>query len=157
MKNCCFTGHRAISNENTRLHIELEDVLCRLIENGVTNFYAGGAIGWDMMCSYTVCILRKRYPNITLNLILPCAVEQQCFKWNKQQKRQFYRILCYADSVVHIGEQYYHGCMKARNQRLVDRADICVCYYNARDFRSGTGQTVRMAERKNIPILNLYK
>ncbi len=157
MKNCCFTGHRAISDDNTQLHIELENVLCKLIEDGVTNFYAGGAIGWDMICSYTVCILRKRYPQITLNLTLPCAADQQCLKWNEHQKRQYYTLLRYADSVEYIEEKYSYGCMKARNQRLVDKADICVCYYNTKKYRSGTGQTVRMAERKNIQIINLYK
>ena len=157
MKNCCFTGHRAISDNNLSLHIELEAVLCRLIENGVTYFYAGGAIGWDTLCCLTLCILRKRYPDITLNLILPCAAEQQCLKWSEQQKRQFFTILSHADNVEYIGEQYYNGCMKARNQRLVDNADICVCYYNTKNFRSGTGQTVRMAERKNIRIINLWK
>ncbi len=157
MKNCCFTGHRIIPAENTQLHTELEALLCGLIKNGVTNFYAGGALGWDMMCSDTVCELRQRYPDITLDLLLPCNAEQQCMKWNEQQKQQYYKILSQADSVEYISERYYDGCMKARNQRLVDKADICVCYYNPRNFRSGTGQTVRMAERKNIQIINLYK
>ncbi len=157
MKNCCFTGHRTIPAENARLHTELEALLCRLIENGVKNFYAGGAIGWDMMCSATVCELRQRYPEITLNLVLPCSSEQQCMKWTEQQKQQYYNILSFADSVEYISEEYHDGCMKARNQRLIDKADICVCYYNTRNFRSGTGQTVRMAERKNIQIINLYK
>lgn len=157
MKNCCFTGHRNIPSENTELQAELENVLRGLIENGVTNFYAGGAIGWDMMCSYMVCALRQRYPDIMLGLILPCNAEQQCMKWNEQHKQQYYNILSQADSVEYVSERYHDGCMKARNQRLVDNADICVCYYDTKNFRSGTGQTVRMAERKSIEIINLYK
>ncbi len=54
-------------------------------------------------------------------------------------------------------EHYYDGCMKVRNQRLVDLSDVCVCYYNESNKRSGTGQTVRMAERKHICIINILK
>lgn len=157
MKNCCFTGHRILSDHHTSLHIELENELRNLIDMGTVNFFAGGAIGWDMICSYTVCILRKKYPHITLNLILPCTPEQQCKNWEEWQKRRYYMLLRYANSVEYMSKDYYNGCMKARNQRLVDNSDICVCYYDERRSNSGTGQTVRMAQKKNITILNLYK
>ena len=157
MKNCCFTGHRALSDYHTSLHIELENELRKLIDMGAENFYAGGATGWDMICSFTVCILRKAYPHITLNLILPCPPEQQCAKWCEWQKRLYYMLLAYADSVESISNNYYIGCMKKRNQRLVECSDICVCYYDEKRSLSGTGQTVRLAQKKNITILNLYK
>ena len=48
--------------------------------------------------------------------------------------------------------------MKERNQKLVDLADtLCICYWNENDNRSGTGQTVRMAEKKGLIIKNLCK
>ncbi len=157
MKNCCFTGHRVLSDKNTKLLLELEALLLALIDRGIENFYAGGAIGWDMICSCTVCLLRKKYPHITFNLILPCAPEQQCAKWNGWQKHLYYTLLCHADSLEYVANDYYDGCMRVRNQRLVERADICVCYYDKSRHNSGTGQTVRMAQKKNIEIVNLYK
>ena len=46
--------------------------------------------------------------------------------------------------------------MKARTARLVELAsDYCICYWNPKDFRSGTGQTVRMAQKKVIEIINM--
>ena len=59
-----------------------------------------------------------------------------------------------ADTVEICSEHYFDGCMKLRNQRLVDLTDVCVCYYSGKQ-RSGTGQTVRMAERQGKVIVNL--
>ena len=36
-------------------------------------------------------------------------------------------------------------------------SDYCICYWNSKDFRSGTGQTVRMAQKKGIEIINLFE
>lgn len=56
-----------------------------------------------------------------------------------------------------VSERYYNGCMKARNARLVELAtDYCICYWNPKDFRSGTGQTVHMAQKKGIEVINLF-
>lgn len=70
-----------------------------------------------------------------------------------EQLADYDRILLMADSTEYISEKYYYGCMKARNARLVELADCCVCYYDNKKSASGTGQTVRMAERKNICII----
>ena len=46
MRSVCFTGHRKITvtqELKRRLYIELE----QLVKNGVTDFYVGGAIGFD--------------------------------------------------------------------------------------------------------------
>lgn len=47
--------------------------------------------------------------------------------------------------------------MKIRNQRLVDLADICICNYNDKKSISDTGQTVRMAEKNGIKVVNMFK
>ncbi|WP_409968346.1 hypothetical protein RFF05_17835 [Bengtsoniella intestinalis] len=38
---------------------------------------------------------------------------------------------------------------------MVDHSDKIVTYYDG-GFRSGTGQTVRMAQRNGLDIINLY-
>lgn len=65
-------------------------------------------------------------------------------------------ILSAADSVEQTSGHYYNGCMKVRNARLVELADCCFCYWNPNRKRSGTGQTVRMAHKKNIMVVNFY-
>ena len=153
IKSICFTGHRNVRVTN-ELVLKLNKTLIDLIENGASDFYAGGALGWDMLCEQTVIDLREKFPQIRLHLVLPCSSEEQTAKWNDMQKAEYQKIVSAADTVRYISEHYYNGCMKERNARLVELADCVVCYYDNRS-RSGTGQTVRMARDKGINIINL--
>ncbi len=152
-KAVCFTGHRNVK-ETTELKKALIKQLVKLIDEGATDFYAGGAVGWDMLCEKAVIELRERFPHIKLHLILPCSAEEQTEKWSESDKAEFRRLLSAADTVEICSEHYFDGCMKLRNQRLVNSADVCVCYYNGKQ-RSGTGQTVRMVERQGKEMVNL--
>lgn len=156
MKNICFTGHRQIRNDSS-ITARLEETLRNLIEqHGATDFYSGGAIGWDTLCAETVMKLRSTYPHICLHLILPCCEAEQTASWNTIQKETYHKILSAADSVEFVSEHYYDGCMKKRNARLIEVADCCVCYYNEKRSASGTGQTVRMALKRNVDVVNLF-
>lgn len=158
MKSCCFTGHRSFTGDTTNLDTRLYDILERAInKKSVADFYCGGAVGWDELAAQTVLKLREIYPHIKLHLILPCSNEEQTAKWTKEQKAEFYRILNLADSVEYTSEHYYNGCMKVRNARLVELADFCFCFWDTNRQRSGTAQTVRMAQRKKIMIVNFFR
>ena len=86
--------------------------------------------------------------------MLPCCEEEQTLKWTDEQKARYHKILTAADSVEYVSKRYYDGCMKKRNERLVQLADCCLCYYDDRRKASETGQTVRMAQKKGIEIIN---
>lgn len=152
-RSVCFTGHRNVRSAPVLMK-RLREILVYLIHNGAAEFYAGGALGWDTICAQSVIELRRSFPHIRLNLVLPCPPEEQTVKWNDMQKEVYYAVLSAADSVEIISEQYEPTCMKKRNARLVEYADCCVCYYTNRTA-SGTGQTVRMAQKKQIEIYNL--
>ena len=153
METCCFTGHRIIK-VTPELVQRLHDTIINMIESGVTDFYDGGAIGFDMLCAETVIELKAEYSDIKLHLLLPCPPEEQVKGWNKSQVERYNKILQAADSVTVISEHYTRDCMKQRNGRLVELADCCICY--CANPRSGTGQTVRMAKDKGIDIINLF-
>ena len=156
MLSCFFTGHRSAPFD-TFLISETGNVIIDLItKEGVTDFYTGGAIGWDTICARLVLTQKEKYPQIKLNLILPCPPEQQILKWNDKQKEEYNMILKQADHTEIVSDNYTADCMKKRNARLVELGDICICYYNENDFRSGTGQTVRMAQKANKTIFYLY-
>lgn len=155
MKSCSFTGHRNIT-ENQDLLNSLILSIEYCIKNGVTDFYSGGAIGWDTICSKMVLRLKNKYPQIRLHLVLPCRKEYQTLYWNEIQKLEFEKIFQLADTIEYTSLYYYNGCMKIRNARLIQLADICICYCD-NQYSTGTAQTVRMAIKKSIPIINLYK
>lgn len=152
MKSVCFTGHRKITVTES-LKARLISRILLLVNDGFYDFYAGGALGWDMLCEKAVTEVRESRPEVRLHLVLPCPADEQTAKWNKSQKEDYQKILEAADDVQIISEHYTESCMKKRNARLIDLADCCVCYCKV--SRSGTGQTVRMAEKKGIIIFNL--
>lgn len=151
---CSFTGHRRLF-VTAELKNRLTKTLEALIAEGCTDFYAGGALGWDTLCERTVLSLRERYPWIRLHLLLPCSYEAQTSRWSVMQKAEYWALLNQADSVTYISPTYDKACMRRRNAALVEQADCLLCYYNAENRASGTGQTVRMAEKRGLRIVNL--
>ena len=157
--SACFTGHRNIVTDKVMLSEQLYAILEKLITSqGVTDFYAGGAYGFDALASFTVLKLRENYPQVKLHLILPCSKDEQTKQWTAEHKAELEHLLGLADSVEYVSDRYYNGCMKDRNARLVELATVCcISYWNPNNFRSGTGQTVRMAQKKGIRVINLFE
>lgn len=151
MKGCCFTGHRMLSaEERARLGERLAAEIRRLFEAGVTDFYAGGALGFDTAAAQAVLSVREKLP-VRLHLLLPCR--DQCSRWSRESRRVYEEILRRADSVRYICEAYNAGCMLRRNDALVAAADYCVCYL--RKNGGGTAYTVRGARAMGLEIINL--
>lgn len=157
-KTACFTGHREISENPKKLSVRLYDLLEKLIkEQELTDFYAGGANGFDTIAALSVLKLRSEYPDIKLHLVLPCSNEEQTKNWTPTQKYDFKNILARADSVEYTSEHFYRGCMGKRNARLVEHAsDYCICYLDI-NHKSGTAQTVEMAKKKGLKVINLFE
>ena len=85
-RSVCFTGHRTIAEEKEKLSARLYALLERLVtEQKITDFYTGGAVGWDALAALTVLKLRESYPEVKLHLVLPCPFEEQSAKWNEAQ------------------------------------------------------------------------
>ena len=150
---CAFSGHRSIKAEHLS---ELPDLLSRAIEyaynQGCRDFYSGGAIGFDTLAAREVLRFRISHPDVRLVMLLPC-IDQDSY-WNERQKENYSYILSSADEVIYISDEYTSTCIKERNLRLAESADIMVCYLSRR--ASGAGQTVGMAERMGKRIYKLY-
>lgn len=60
MKSACFTGHRNLSCDIEDLKAGLYNVLERAIKNAeITEFYNGGAVGFDLLSAQIVLKLRE--------------------------------------------------------------------------------------------------
>ncbi|MBE6633389.1 MAG: DUF1273 domain-containing protein, partial [Ruminococcaceae bacterium] len=86
MKTVCFTGHRHISpQEREPLETALSREILQQIQQGATCFRAGGAVGFDTMAALAVLKHRCDYPDIRLELILPCP--SQPARWSAEDVR----------------------------------------------------------------------
>lgn len=156
---CAFTGHRPKSfpwgyNEDDPDCVLLKQVLAEqinaLVEDGVTGFISGMALGVDLWAAQIVLELRKKNPLLNLCCALPCEGQER--KWPFYAQAQYRSILKQADKTVWVGKEYSSDCMLTRNRYMVDQASVLLAVYNG-TYRSGTGMTVRYAESKHRKII----
>lgn len=153
IRTVCFTGHREIpAHHALRLPDLLESVIVDLISRGATVFRAGGAMGFDTVAALKVLELRGLYPQIRLELILPCR--DQSKHWREEDVRVYEYILHAADSHRFLFDSYVDGCMLERDRRLVSGSDVCVAYLTR--SRGGTAYTFSQALRAGLETVNLY-
>ena len=153
MKVCSFTGHRKIE----RSHFgKIDDLLDRAIAyaygEGCRHFCVGGAVGFDTLAARRILLFRMTHSDAELHVIAPC--KNQCDGWSEAQIGMYEYILGAADCVEFISDEYTKDCMRLRNQRLVDLADMVIAYVSR--YNSGAAQTVRFAERAGKTVYNLY-
>ena len=154
MQSVCFSGHRN-AEISPAVQTIFDIMLHTRVLGGGSDFYSGGAMGWDAFCSKRVIAFRNSGFNVRLHLILPYCFEEYTKMWTKHERRELLEIKSQADTVEYITEQFAYDSMKQRNQKLVNRAGWLWCFYDEKRFRSGTGQTFRMAERDKLRIRNL--
>lgn len=160
-KTVCFTGHRseklprgeALELLRKRLDLEIE----RALQDGYDTFLFGGAYGFDLMAAEEV--LKKKVlidlqnpRRIRLVAIIP--FEGQAIRFSVSDHEQYYEIMPKCDEVITLNTRYSSQCYAQRNQYMVDHSNRVICCWN-RQAVSGTAQTVRMAEKQNLEIINL--
>ncbi len=135
-----FIGH---SDCYSVKYQELENVIRRLIEDGATEFLSGGMGSFDWMAARAVFTLKKEYPHIQNNLVIPYLT------FSIQEKEYF-------DNIIYPeGFEKYHfkAAIPARNRYMVDHAQIAVCYVN-HDW-GGAAKTYTRAIKKRLEVINL--
>lgn len=104
------------------------------------------------MIAASLIVAKKEMGNdIWLIFALPCKNQDE--QWNAEQKRLYHSLLGEADEIIYLSEEYYDGCMKKRNQYMVDRSAYCICalIYPT----GGTAQTMRYAKSKIVEVKNV--
>ena len=150
---CSFTGHRSIAESHRGA---ISGLISRAVEyaysEGCREFLSGGAIGFDTLAAREVIRFRISHPDVRLVMVLPCVNQDE--RWSESQRDAYGYLLRNADETVYVSEAYTPTCMKERNAYLAEHADMLVAYVGK--SASGAAQTVRMAERLNKRIYNLY-
>lgn len=151
---CFFSGHRSIPQADASpLRELLAQQLEALIYQGFSVFLCGAARGFDLLAASEVLRLRSAHPALRLIFLVPCR--NQAVRWNERE-RSLYRALVARGQVLLLSETYQRECMLRRNRMLVEHAVFGLTYYNPQKINSGTGMTVRYAESRGIPSINLF-
>lgn len=153
-----FTGHRKIEptrhiNKYQFVQQAIEKTIRELYQQGYNTFMTGMAEGFDLIAGNAVLNLRHELENLKLVCVIPFQGQQTYF--NPKWKKMYAEILASADEAVCLSERYSKDVYFMRNDYLVAHCSCMVCYYNGGQ-RSGTGYTVRRAEKAKHKIINLY-
>ena len=152
---CCFTGHRDLpapdSEAYTALLASLEAAINDAIRMGCRRFIVGGAKGFDLLAGEWILARKKVDPSVTLSVYVPHRGQANAF--SPADMLRYQRLLNDADEVLYLSETYHPGCMRERNARMVNASQICIAY--VRKSRSGSAQTLKMAEAKGLTILRI--
>lgn len=151
---CFFTGHRYIAkNRLPAVTDKIRSEAERLInDEGVVDFIAGGALGFDTLAARVIIKLKEKYDYIQLHLYLPCF--NQMDNWHARDQYEGRLIMSFSDSKTYITEgKYVTGCMQLRNKKMADDAEFCIAYMT--NPRSGTGYTVSYAKEKGNTVINI--
>ena len=152
---CCFTGHRELPNvhsaEYEALLSALEAAVRDVISEGCRRFIVGGAKGFDLLAGEWILTCKKVDPSISLAVYVPHRGQERAYA--PADMLRYQTLLNQADAVLYLSETYHPGCMRERNMRMVNDADVCIAY--VRKSRSGSAQTLKMAEAKGIVTLRI--
>jgi uncharacterized phage-like protein YoqJ len=152
--SCCFSGHRILPEGlEEQIQSELQMVIEALVKKGVYKFYAGGALGFDLLAALCVLKQKEKIPNIKLVLVLPCKFQAKF--WKKEDVEKYDEIKAAADDIIYTADAYYRGCMHKRNRYMIDHSDICICYLT--NTTGGTKYTVKYGEKQGKQIINLAR
>lgn len=158
---CCFTGHRIIAEDAVQpLTRALKVTIYTLCTRGYRYFMCGGALGFDMLAEETVIRGIMAKSPLELILALPCTDQTRAWRTGGDGAlliERYRRIKGYASSLRYTSVMMTPDCMKLRNAYMTENSSVCVAYYDTSAYRSGTGQTYRMAQRAGLEIINLWQ
>jgi uncharacterized phage-like protein YoqJ len=154
-RRCCFTGHRPekmAMTENQAVK-ELEVAIRQAIDDGLNVFISGMAPGVDIWAAEIVLRLRDK-ENLPIKLIAANPHPNFIDRWPEWKKR-YTAVIEAADLTRDICDRYKRGVYQIRNEWMVDHSARVIAIWNGKP--SGTKNTVDYANRKNVPVVNVYR
>lgn len=159
-KAVCFSGHRpeklfGISETLTYYDEPVKRVMSIVymeidsaIKQGYDTFIIGMARGVDLWIGSLLLELKRIHPDIKIVCAIP--FRDQASSLEGEEKLTYMAVLSMAAEVVYVSEAYTRDCMLRRNRFMVDNSSKLIAV--VRDWKSGTGQTIRYAQKKGIDV-----
>jgi len=157
---CFFSGHRELPKDkmNDIFTVTRQQITNAVVNYSIKDFYAGGAVGFDMIAAMMVLsIKRGKYNHINLHLILPTP-DYGRFQWKTVQEIEYYRLILQGVKTVEtISPTTYTGINFVRNKRLVELGcNLGIVYAEPKHESGGTYSTIKMAQKDGTRIINIH-
>jgi len=147
-----FSGHRPEKLPSGKEKELLQSLVFQetkdAVKDGARVFYSGMSRGIDLFAAELVLALRRTQPDI--RLICACPYPAFFDSFSPAERYRADCILSEADDIRFISGQYYSGVYFTRNRYLVDHSARLIAVLL--DMHSGTGNTVRYAQKKGLDI-----
>ena len=157
---CFFSGHRELPPEHIEAIYNLtrKKIIEAVEKYSIYDFYAGGAVGYDMIASIMVLsVKRNKFKHINLNLVLPTP-DYGARNWKTVQEREYYRIILQGvNRIETISPTAYQGINLVRNNRLIECGyNLGIVYSEPYHNSGGTRHAIKAAEKNGIEVINIY-
>ncbi len=139
------TGHRFVEFPVARFVASIAAELCLL---GPRKVISGMALGLDMA-------LAEAALSIGVPFVAAVPFPDQADRWPEDQKARWRSLMNRASDAVYLSEYTALSAYERRNRWMIDRADHVLAYWDG-SLTGGTSNAVRYAQKKRVPILNLW-
>lgn len=156
-RTVCFSGHRPEKlplngYSGSRVTRYLKSILYKEILDSITagydRFITGLARGVDLWAGEILMELKAQGENISIIAVKPHKGHGDNF--TGEEKFSLGRLISKADEVICLADEYRKGCLQRRNEYMVDHSGKLIAVVS--DYRSGTGATIRYAEKQGIEV-----
>jgi uncharacterized phage-like protein YoqJ len=149
----CFSGHRPerLPKDEEFVNIIKSYIAYEISEAVAAGFYTfimGGSRGIDLWAGLAVMHEKSKNPEIRLIAALPYFSGDSRF--SERDRFDYGYVLEHCNERYYASREYNSGCMKRRNLFMVENASRLIAFVG--DYRSGTGQTIRMAKQAGVDI-----
>ena len=154
-KTCCFTGHRPgafpwTGREDPRFlkFMEaLEKEIDIAIEQGVTHFICGNALGVDTWAAELVIKKKQSNPGLTLEIAVPFTGHNDC-NAEVTAVQAASDLVHVVSSATNMAAAYHE-----RNRYMVDSSDTLIAVYDYRsNQKGGTLNTLNYAKKQKKTV-----
>ena len=147
MRVCTFCGHSKIYSPYEDIKAATQQIVSGLIQDGYDCFLVGNYGQFDRLAASVCLTLRRDYPSIGVNLVVP-YYQPQLDSYEKEYHARFDDVI-----VPALESTPYQYRIVRANEYMVDRADTIVAYVNTPI--GGAAKTLAYAERKKKRIIHV--
>ena len=145
-----FFGHRCVDNFPLAESGAMELIKNLIYSKEYVEFLVGRDGDFDQIISSAVRYAKREYfsANSSLVWVMPYSKLDYCL--NQKEYGEYYDEI---EVCERSASAYYKAAYQIRNREMVDRSHLCVFYVNKES--GGAYQTMKYAEKKSKPIINL--